>query len=968
MQSQKTQFFTMKQIVQSFCAALVCVPLILPAQNITFPPDSRVVDVTKAPYFAVGDGVTTATLAIQQALDDHPDAHTIIYLPDGEYLIDDRLNWPILNGNPSQEQSSRYTILQGQSRSGARLKLADNAPLYQNPAAPLAMINTGFGVAQRFRNAIHDITIDSGVGNPGAIGVQFKANNQGGIFNTTIISGDGQGDIGLDFSYSPQIGPLLVQDVLVDGFDFGVRTFFTVNSITFERLSLQNQNQYGFYNNQQAVFIHDLTSTNTVPAILNTNQGGFVSVINANLQKPTPNSDSAIINDSKLYARNITTSGYQIAINHSSFLSVPDVTGPNVTENTSHPVLRNGDNLESSLNLPIQSPPDVPWGDPLTEWVNIESYGAAPTAGDDSTAFQLAINEVVSSATLHTVYIPSPGRIPRSHSIENDVTIYPEVRRIVGTEARVAGNNGAQFIIEGNTTEPLIIERFNKFGSAIVRNSNRPLILRNCQFGRYIPGPNAGDLYLEDVTMEDSTFRNQNVWARQLNIEQGTGIVSLTNDGANLWILGLKTEKRGTKIQTINGGNTELIGAFIYSTQSGSAEPMFIVDETSNATFAGVKETNFSSNSYVNIVQETRNGVTRTFTSATPTPGGLGGVGWPLYVSYRPAGPNTAPTVQAGPNQTFVGVPPQVNLEGIVNDDGLPSTNFFAARQWSQLSGPGTVTFGNASDESTTATVSQPGIYELQLQVIDGSLTSQDSLTLAVFARSITTEDENSDAIPSGLGADADVRGSGSANNNYGANGSLRARQFGNFPAMAYVRFDVSDLVLPLDEAEFSLEVATTNAGLIEGWSYNVFGLLESPDYGSGKLNEFWDQGTGTGGAAQPGEITWNNAPARTGSGGAYDPLADSGGGVDPALTDFLGTVTLTPATRNILRLRTNALRDFINADTNGVVTFIISRVESANNSVEFASQEHPTFQPPTLSILPLSVSTNEAEWMLLNN
>jgi hypothetical protein len=54
-----------------------------------FPADAGVVDVTRAPYRAKGDGHTDDTRAIQQALDDHPSSDKIIYLPNGTYVISD---------------------------------------------------------------------------------------------------------------------------------------------------------------------------------------------------------------------------------------------------------------------------------------------------------------------------------------------------------------------------------------------------------------------------------------------------------------------------------------------------------------------------------------------------------------------------------------------------------------------------------------------------------------------------------------------------------------------------------------------------------------------------------------------------------------------------------------------------------------------------------------------------------------
>ncbi len=69
---------------------------------------------------------------------------------------------------------------------------------------------------------------------------------------------------------------------------------------------------------------------------------------------------------------------------------------------------------------------------------------------------------------------------------------------------------------------------------------------------------------------------------------------------------------------------------------------------------------------------------------------------------------NQAPTVSAGSDGS-VTQPGPLTLNGIVTDDGLDLPNGTLTISWSQTSGPGLVTFGNAAAASTTATFSQPG-------------------------------------------------------------------------------------------------------------------------------------------------------------------------------------------------------------------------------------------------------------------
>ncbi|PYR56190.1 MAG: hypothetical protein DMF91_22500, partial [Acidobacteria bacterium] len=92
--------------------------------------------------------------------------------------------------------------------------------------------------------------------------------------------------------------------------------------------------------------------------------------------------------------------------------------------------------------------------------------------------------------------------------------------------------------------------------------------------------------------------------------------------------------------------------------------------------------------------------------------------------------PNAAPTVDAGANQTIT-MPDLALLNGSVSDDLVTGSLTIA---WTKTSGPGTVTFFNASAANTSATFSATGAYVLTLSANDGELSASKSVNIQVNA------------------------------------------------------------------------------------------------------------------------------------------------------------------------------------------------------------------------------------------
>ena len=614
-------------------------------ENISFPADSGVIDLSKPPFNLKGDGKTDCTKSIQKALDDNADNGSIFYFPNGVYLISDTLKWG---------KNERNTILQGQSRTGTVLKLQDSCPGFTRIRKPKGMVNTGHAPAQRFGNEIHNLTFDTGVGNGGACGVQFIANNQGGVYDVTIVSGDGKGAIGLDLGYTDEQGPCLIKNVKVTGFDIGIHVATSVASETLEHITLEHQNRFGFRNDGQPCTIRDLKSLNEVPAFYG--GGGSTFLLDAKLVGVGDAKEhSAIEFATNLFAKNIVTSGYkfsassvgkasafadpasQISLllskNHSALFpsqKLPEMEEKGEGVRVSHAASA----VAFSLQLPVKETPELPW-DNLKAWVSPLKFGVKPdTETDASEAIQKAID---SGAT--TVYLPRG-----SYRISKTIVIRGNVRRIYGCKAFLIptaplNTRNEPLFRFGEGSQPIVvIEGVNTDFSGgpfffMEHDSKRTLVMRrlavNFQGAEvYRTGKNGiGDIYFEDVVGRVFRIRNQHLWARQFNPE-GDG-VHLENDGGVAWILGMKTEGGGPLLDLKNGSKTELIGSFSYTVGDSKRAPMFVIQDSEAAlSFA---EVCYTGAPIPIIVRETQSGTTKEIRQEDPRWQGF----FSLYLTKR---------------------------------------------------------------------------------------------------------------------------------------------------------------------------------------------------------------------------------------------------------------------------------------------------------------------------------------------
>ena len=538
-----------------------------------FPRGSGVINVRD--FGAMGDGVTDDLPALRRAIDSAPANRCTFYFPDGVYLCSGPLRF-----KPAGKEEIVWFTIRGQSRDGTIIKLADHAQPFQDPAKRVSFIQLKQG-NEAFEQRLLDFTIDVGAANPGAVGLQYSSCNGGSLTRLTIRSSDpaGVGHTGLD-SDRGAVGRCYISDLSVSGFDYGITLSSVVCGFGYEHIYLTKQHKAGVLVRENNAGFIDVTSDNAVPAFV-VDQGANVAIINAKLRGGSADTSAILNSDGAVFVRNVRSEGYGSAILDKG----KPVAGSLVEEFNSEAVVSPFPSDNRSLNLPIETSPDVPMAteNNFADWVNVIDFGAKPgPQSDDTDAVERAVASA-RKASKRTLFFP-PGAYHLSRTID-----LSNIRRVQGMNSTVtststtknwphdpffAGHTDPVLFRFGPGEAVVVVEDISIRGMIDHADANT-LVFRRGAGTHYRNSIDGGRAFFDDYGAGTSYAvkgTHQKLWVRFWDghgvgtgpwylPQDGRRQVYLDNDGATVWLFALHGES-GNPVctaRTRNGGSTEVI-------------------------------------------------------------------------------------------------------------------------------------------------------------------------------------------------------------------------------------------------------------------------------------------------------------------------------------------------------------------------------------------------------------------------
>ncbi|MGI5870241.1 MAG: glycosyl hydrolase family 28-related protein [Kiritimatiellia bacterium] len=510
-------------------------------------PDGTVLDVTQPPYAVVPNDGKNDAKAIQRAVSENLDRGVALYFPNGVYDLDQGIVFRDTKG-----RWRPHVAIRGESREETVFRLRDQAVGMQDPANPRAVFTTGSfwepgdseagGGNKAFRNNFSDFTLDTGRGNPGAIGIDWAVSNVGVIERVTVRDAGRCALRGI--SAARRIpGPGLIKDVRIEGFEYALFLDDIQYGISVADSEFTGARTCGITTGKNLLHAFRVKVANSPVALDVSRTEGVATLIDCELKGDLRK------------------------------------TGSVITDAASAEGLA----LLRQMPTRFPRPSAAAWGAGRSRSNDLAVVGARlPGEPDDTAAIQRAFDSGAS-----TVYFKT-GRV---YHLSDTLVVRGRLRRIYGMGAEV--NLGAAQMPFSNVANPKPLIRIADGAGAVLvedvffnaqypgevvfeHDSKRDLFIRHCggwvgaegQCRSYRPRPNgAGRVFIENAFLPGWVFRGQDVAAIQFNPENWAGDGSepqVLNDGGRLAIIGFKTEGPAPYLETRNGGLSEVCGGYNY--------------------------------------------------------------------------------------------------------------------------------------------------------------------------------------------------------------------------------------------------------------------------------------------------------------------------------------------------------------------------------------------------------------------
>jgi len=557
-------------------------------------------------YGAKGDGVTDDTEAIAKAISENIDksryrANPFIWFPNGTYLVSGPIEGRITGEGRDQGKVwsagwRSMLLLIGETRKGVVIKLKDQAPGYGDPTKPKWLVATGSehdngqnqqgGGNRAFRHNIMNLTVDVGEDNPGAIGIDFIANNRGSVDGVTVRSGKNSGHTGISFTRSWP-GPGMIHDVAIEGFDHAFKFEHYQYGMTFENIKLRNQRKMAVINPDNIAVMRNVDFEGSAPFYQSTGGHSLLCLLDSTLKGTGP---AAIITSGLMNVRRVSVTGYAKVVDDTSKADKDLVAKEGVSSIVSQ--FDQGFTLNASggpvkaLDLPIEEIPTIrpPEG---ASWVDGGETAEALQAAIDGGAEWIFIRPVI------TVKFAKP------------VILRNKVKLIMGMHGCIDGP-GAKgtprekmlpaFIMGASGADAVCLEHLF-IGGRVENPSSRTLVLRHVDIEEHgLLANGAGKTHVIDTIGRNYKIGlKHKFWARQLNAEFGADPL-FTNAGTSC-ILGFKMESStaGDKEAPLStpsllnlSGDLEVLGGVLYTLGNGQSEAPLVPAFTNEKGRLGV--------------------------------------------------------------------------------------------------------------------------------------------------------------------------------------------------------------------------------------------------------------------------------------------------------------------------------------------------------------------------------------------